>query len=169
MKFKVTANSAGSVGLTQVNFQVSTSTSPAVNLLNVILYAYTDSSYSSPVSSLTNGQFGSTLCQSAGACSPKLVFTQNPPLQVGAGQTVYFKLYASVTGGSASGAGITTVLLGDSVYSGINTAAYVASSTNNFIWAGNKTTTSAVGDVDWSNGFGLSGFPASGLVQTRSN
>jgi len=183
MLFKVTASSAGPVGLSQMKFTVATSTNPAVNLLNVALYAYTDSAYSSPVSSLTSGQFGSTLCQSAGTCSPNLTFTPSTPLQVPAGSTLYFKLYASVTGGSASGAGVTTVLSGDSTYpawlpqtlgNGLaSTTYYVATSSalsaSNFVWSGNATSTSGINDVDWSNGTGLSGFPSSGLVQSRGN
>ena len=59
MRFKVTANSAGSVGVAQMKFTVSTTTATVTNLQ---LFAYTDSSYSSPVSGQgTSGQVGATI------------------------------------------------------------------------------------------------------------
>ncbi len=39
----------------------------------------------------------------------------------------------------------------------------------NFVWSPNSTTTPGISDVDWTNGYGLLGLPASGIIQTRTN
>ncbi len=43
------------------------------------------------------------------------------------------------------------------------------SALNSFIWSPNSTTTPAVSDVDWTNGFSLPGLPSNGIIQSRSN
>lgn len=169
MRFKVTANANGSVGISQFKFVIATS---SVAVTNLQLFAYTDSSYSSPISGQgTSGQIGST----ASSYSTGLtVAPTTNPVQVSAGTTVYFELKGSVTP-SATSYSVVTTLSGDSAYltnltSGYNVAtSSAATSTSNFVWAGNATSTSGLFDVDWSNGYGLAGFSASGLIQTRSN
>lgn len=176
LRFRVTANSAGPVGLYQLNFTLSTSTITGVT--NIGLYAYSDSSYSSPVGSLVNGQFGSTLCASGCTSNgPTLVFQQATPLQVSG--TNYFELRGSVAG-VTTGSSVVAKLLGDAAYPTTGLIAdgendFVASTTplvansHNFIWSGNATSTAPITANDWSNGFGISGLPASGIIQTRSN
>jgi hypothetical protein len=39
----------------------------------------------------------------------------------------------------------------------------------NFVWSPNSTTTASFTTNDWTNGYGVSGLPAGGLFQTRSN
>jgi uncharacterized membrane protein YfcA len=92
---------------------------------------------------------------------------------------MYFELRASVAG-VGTGSSVVTTLLGDAQYptwlpqtiSGttynVATSSAVTGSYN-FVWSGNATTTSTTSDVDWSNGYGIPGFSASGLIQTRSN
>ena len=171
MRFKVTANSAGSVGVAQMKFTVSTTTATVTNLQ---LFAYTDSSYSSPVSGQgTSGQVGATIS----AAQNGTAFTigvGTTPVQVSAGATVYFELRASVAG-VTTGSSVVTTLQGDSSYtsnltSGFNVATSgAATSTGTFVWSGNSTTTSSIHDIDWSNGYSLPGLSSSGLIQTRSN
>lgn len=180
MRFKVTATNSGPVGLDQFVFTIAT-TSATVS--NVSLYAYTDSSYSSPISGQTNGQIGNaalTLVYPSNVNPALATATPTTPVQVPAGSTLYFELRGSVSG-VQSGSSVVTTLKGDSAY--ITSAhlglsapfLYVSSTTGavadsaTFIWSGNSTSTSATTDQDWSNGYGLPGFSSSGLIQTRSN
>jgi len=162
LRFKVSANAAGSIGVQEFNFTVATT---SATVTNVALYAFNDASYSSPISGQgTGGQIGST----AATVPTNVAFTINPasnPVQVSAGQTVYLELRGSVAG-VTTGSSVVTKLLGDATYNGLAAAASV---TGNFVWSGNATTTSLASHVDWSNGAALPGFPSSGLIQTRSN
>jgi hypothetical protein len=141
------------------------------------LFGYTDASYSSPVSGQgTSGQIGSTVSTAtngtAFAIAPALGSIS--PVQVSAGSTVYFELKGSISG-VTTGSSVVATLLGDSAYQTNLTSGYnvstssAATSTSNFVWSGNATSTSGIYDADWSNGYGLPGLSASGLIQTRSN
>ena len=178
MDFRVTASSAGPVGIDQIKFSVSTTTATVTNLA---LYAYTDAGYSSPISGVVNGQIDAT--KTVIPTGSAIIFVPSTPVQVPSGSTLYFQLRASVSG-VQSGSSVVATLLGDSSYSSVaagtptgSTAGYfvnsatalVGTSTNSFIWSGNATSTAGVSDVDWSNGFGLPGFSSSGMIQTRSN
>jgi hypothetical protein len=173
MRFKVTANAAGQVGVSQFKFQISTT---SATVTNIGLYAYTDAAYSSPISGQgTSGQIGTTMSVAINNVSTSTAPTTNP-VQVPVGSTLYFELRASVTG-VGTGSSVVTTLVGDSAYpTNLYTANgyYVATSSaltsgNSFVWSGNATSTASFSDVDWSNGYGIPGFPASGLIQTRSN
>jgi hypothetical protein len=175
MRFKVTANSNGSIGVSQFKFTVSTT---SATVTNIQLFGYTDASYSSPISGQgTSGQIGSTVSTAingtAFAVAP-VTSSVSSPVQVSAGQTVYFELKASVAG-VTTGSSVVATLLGDSAYQTNLTPGYnvstssAATSTSNFVWSGNATSTSGLFDADWSNGYGLPGLSASGLIQTRSN
>jgi len=176
--FKVTADSHGPVGIGQMQFTLSTTT---LSVTNIALYAFTDSAYSTPVSGQgSGGQIGST---QTGAVSGTAfnIAPSATPLQVPAGQTYYFELRGSVSG-SASGASVVTTLAGDSAYttgltSGYNVATSghaTSTSSDNFTWSGLSTTTPSstagfINEVDWSNGYGITGLPSGGMIQTRSN
>ncbi len=173
MRFKVTANANGSVGVSQMKFTLSTT---SATVTNIQLFAYTDSSYSSPVSGQgTSGQIGSTVSTAvngtAFAIAPS---SATAPVQVSAGSTVYFELRGSVSG-VTTGSSVVATLQGDSAYQTNLTSGYnvstssAATSTSNFVWSGNATSTASFYDVDWSNGYGLPGLSSSGLIQTRSN
>lgn len=164
-KFTVTANSSGSLGLYQISASVATSSASVTNLK---LFAYTDSGYSSPasVSGTTGGQFGTT--QTPNANSYTSVFTQTSPLQVAAGTTLYFAITGDVTpDNSATTWAVSTTVLGDSAATAapagynVNTASSVSPA--NFVWSDNATTTASQTDVDWTNGYAVSGLPASGF------
>ncbi|MFZ2522650.1 MAG: hypothetical protein WAX44_03980 [Minisyncoccia bacterium] len=170
MRFKVTANSAGSVGVAQIKFTLSTTTA---SVTNIQLFAYTDSSYSSPVSGQgTSGQVGGTVATAINGTA----FTMGvgtSPVQVSQGSTIYFELKGSVSN-VQSGSSVVATLLGDSSYTsnlttGFNVATSgAATSTGNFVWSGNATSTSGVHDIDWSNGYVLPGLPSAGFIKTRS-
>ncbi|MCX6703280.1 MAG: peptidoglycan-binding protein [Candidatus Zambryskibacteria bacterium] len=171
IRYKVTANANGSIGISSMKFSVATT---SATVTNVALYAFTDASYSSPVSGQgTSGQIGSTQATIPTAAAFAISPTTNP-VQVSAGATLYFELRASISGVTTGSSAVTT-LLGDSAYpttltSGFNVATSSSlTAGNNFVWSGNATSTSSTADVDFSNGASLPGFPSSGLIQTRSN
>ena len=164
-RFTITANSSGSLGLYQISASVATSSASVTNLK---LFAYTDSGYSVPasVSGTTGGQFGTT--QTPNASSYTSVFTQTSPLQVAAGTTLYFAIVGDVTpNNSATNWAVSTTILGDSAATAapagynVNTASSVSPA--NFVWSDNATTTASQTDIDWTNGYAVSGLPASGF------
>lgn len=162
IRFSVTANAAGSIGVEQFAFTIASSSGVTVN--NQILYAYTDSGFSTPVSSAASGQLNAT---PAATASTKIV-TDNVTggvLQIPAGQTYYFELRATVAG-NVAGSSITTTLLGDAAYQ--RAATSTLNGARNFVWSPNSTTTTSYDGTDYTSGYGVTGLPASGLTQTRT-
>ncbi len=171
LRFRVTANSTGDVGLYKFSIKVSTTTA-IVTSINA--YAYTDSGFSTAVSGIGNSgkMLDTDLTGSAWASAstqlqlyPQTTTAASTTIQISAGQSRYFDVTGSVTG-SVAGASISTQLEGD--------AAYVSSalltqraqgalsveldSHNDFIWSPNSTTSANVGsDSDWTNGYGIVG------------
>jgi hypothetical protein len=163
IRFKVTADAKGPIGVAGFGFTLATTTA---SITNIGLYGYTDSAYSSPISGQgTSGQIGATVA-STGAAEFKIVPTTNG-VQVPAGTTYYFELRGSASG-VTTGASVVTTLTGDSTAQAITQAA-TATTSHSFAWSGNSTTTSSFFHADWTNGFSLDGLPASGLIQTRGN
>jgi len=178
MRFKVTANSSGPVGLLKFSTTISTT---SASVTNVNIFGFTDSSYSQPVSGVTNsGQLmAANRCTSGCTSNPTLEFYAQTSagatttIQVPASGTRYFEVRGTVTG-SATTYSITTTLDGDSAFPSLaafmgNEATIDADANDDFIWSPNATTTSLVSHVDWTNGFTIQGLPSSGLIQTRSN
>lgn len=165
IRFKVTADAKGPVGIAGFGFTISTT---SVSVSNVALYGYTNSTYSSAISGQgTSGQIGSTIATWTYGAENKIVPTTNA-VQVPAGQTYYFELRGSVAG-ATTGSSVVTTLNGDSAAQAI-TQAVTATTTHSFVWSGNSTSTSNLtGDADWTNGYSIEGLPSSGLIQTRSN
>jgi hypothetical protein len=177
MEFKVTADSHGPVGLDQMVFNIASTS--GVSITNVQLYAYTDSNYSSLVSGTfgdTTGQFGSTASTIVSGTNFTLTAVTNP-LEIPAGSTYYFKLTASV-GGAVSGSSATTKLVGDAAYPSLSPGLYMGTTTGvisgfggntgKFVWSPNATTTATTASNDWTNGYGILGLPATGLIKTIS-
>lgn len=180
MRFKVTADAKGDVGISKFSITVATTTA-TVTGLNI--FAFTDAGYSTPVSGLTadGRMLASNLAGTAWASSAtELEFyaqtsaAASTTLQVPAGQTRYFEVRGSVSG-ATSGANIITTVLGDAAYPSLaaatfdGTAAAIDGDTNDdFIWSPNTTGTSLVTDADWVNGFGIVGLPSGGLDNSRS-
>lgn len=179
MRFKITANAANPVGIFHFEFKISTTT--GVTVTTVGLYAYSDSSYSSSISGQgTSGQIGSSTTAHISGDAFAIEPATNAVV-IPAGQTRYFELRGTITGVD-TGDSVVTTLLGDSAYptgsSEISTGFNVSTSSvststsrgnDNFTWTGNSTTTASGFEPDWSNGFGLPGFPSGGLIQSRSN
>ncbi len=175
LRFSVSANSAGDVGIYKFTVRIATTTA-TVSSINV--RAYTDSSFSTPVSGLTSdGSMLSTALTGATWASSATdleVFAQtsggaSTTVQVPAGATRYFEVVGTIAG-ATSGASVQTQLQGDAAFPSLaastfmSTAFAINSDTNNdFIWSPNATSTSVVASSDWTNGFGLVGLPASNM------
>jgi len=172
MRFKITADQRGDTGLYKFSLTFSTSTA---TVTNVNVFAFTDANYSQPVSGVSQGGQLSATNLNPNASGIVELYIQNAggtnvPLQVPAGLTRYFEVRATVTG-VTTGSAITTTLEGDSAMPALNTlmgtAVEIDADTNDdLIWSPNATTTSAITDRDWTNGYGVPGLPAQGLQQT---
>jgi hypothetical protein len=175
-KFAITANSSGSIGIQQIVINVATS---SVTLGGLQLHAYTDSGYSQPanVPGGSSGQFGLTNATGGAdttlASSPALVFSQGTyaPLEIAAGQTMYFTLTGNILAiaNSANNWTVTATVAGDNtpITAGIENIA-AATSSSKFVWSPNATSTASnalggIGSGDWTNGYGVSGLPSTGL------
>lgn len=190
MRFKVTADSAGPVSITNFGLNIATSSfASGGGLTNVTIYGFEDSSYSTPISGVSaDGNLQATNdctsgCSVAGQAAIGVGVTTSggtaTVIQVPAGSTRYFEVRASAAG-VQTGTSATTKLLGNSAFVTNVTAtgatanplasstSAVFTATNDFIWSPNSTTTVVRADQDWANGFGVTGLPAGGLLNTRS-
>lgn len=193
IRFKITANNAGPVGIDQLSFAISTTSGSTANGTLVTaakLNVFSDAAYSQAVAGTYGaaaGQFGSTSgvagslvnAPAAGATALVMRATTNA-LQIPAGTTYYFSLDATVATISA-GSSVTTTLLGDAAYIAaahlatlqVSTSTGAQADSNNaFIWSGNATTTATISNPDasdWANGFKILGLPSGGISVTRGN
>lgn len=178
MRFKVTANSKGDVGISKFSLTLATTTA---TVTGTNIYAYTDAAYSTPVSGvrsdgamLATDQAGSVWASSSTVIEyyAQTAAAASTTVQVPAGETRYFEVRGSVSG-ATSGASIITTIQGDAAYPSlattfIGTAAATDGDTNDdFIWSPNSSATAAVTDSDWTNGYGVAGLPSAGLTNTR--
>jgi hypothetical protein len=177
MRFTVTANSNGGIGINQFKFTMSTT---SATVAGVNLFGYSDSNYSQGISGFTSGQI---VASNTGNLTNNGAVTISPSsiIEVPAGQTYYFELRGTVTG-SGTAYSVNTTLLGDSQYSlGFTPGTYVAggsalmatstvlfNSLNSMIWSPNATTSTPAINADWTNGFGVQGLPSSGLSNNRA-
>jgi len=197
MRFKVTANAKGDIGIGKFSATLATTSasSAAGMITNANIFGFTDSAYSQPISGInTGGQFLTTSLCASGCTSnsPTLLFYSqttagaSTTVQVPAGETRYFEVRATVAGNGTSYS-VTTSLLGDTAYpslaSTFTTSSFTetASTTDaaggggagnagaRFMWATNATTTTGFTGNNWTNGFGLQGLPSSGIITTRTN
>lgn len=178
MRFKVTADAKGPVGIAQFAINLATTTA---SVTNVTIYGFTDSGYSQAISGVTaSGDLQATVDATVAADGNVVIGVTTAggtptAIQVPAGQTRYFEVRGSISG-SATGAAVTTKLLGSSSFPstaatvGLNPLLAAAGVTGNvFVWSPNSTTTAVVADQDWTNGFGVPGLSAGGLFATRSH
>ncbi|MDO8481941.1 MAG: peptidoglycan-binding domain-containing protein [bacterium] len=165
IRFRVTANPYGDVGLAQIGVRISGLAASANGQAD--LYGYTDSSYSSGIPGFVYGGING-LPVSYSSQGGYLWFPR--PVEIPAGQTYYFELRDSAkgTGLTINTSALTTLLLGQSVYAGLVSATSLNGKDAGFIWSPNDTTISQFSDSDWTNGYGIPGFPASGISQTRT-
>jgi hypothetical protein len=177
LRFKVTADSKGSISISKFSLTVATSTITSVTGVNI--FGYTDAAYSQPISGLTsNGQLMASNVNVPVAGTDYEFMTQtsaaaSTTIQVPAGQTRYFEVRGTVAG-VTTGSSVTVTLKGDTAYPSsstlMQTITGVENDTNdNLIWSPNATTSAVYADNDWTNGFGILGLPSSGIIQTRSN
>ncbi len=175
LRFSISSNSAGDSGIYKFTLHVATTTA---TVTGINIRAYTDSSFSTPVSGLTSDgsmlQTNLTGTAWASSATDLEVFAQNASgasttVQVPAGQTRYFNVIGTVAG-AVTGASVQTQLQGDAAYpqlaSFMGTALQVnndAGSNNDFIWSPNATSTSVNASNDWTNGYGLVGLPAANM------
>jgi len=172
LRFKVTADSAGDVGLYKFTLQVSTTTA-VVTSLNA--YGYTDAAFSNPVSGVNaGGKLMNSDTASFANNTDLNIIADNAGtatnIQIPAGQTRYFEVLATVAS-SAAGASVSTQLQGDAAYPQLadymGTVTLVdddAGSNDDFIWSPNATTTSTNNHVDWVNGYNVTGLPGTNLT-----
>ncbi len=187
MRFKVTADAKGPIGIT--NFGLNVATSSGVGISNLTIYGFTDSSYSLPISGISsNGDLQSTDDCLSGTCGPATGFSvavgvttsggTATVIQIPAGQTRYFEVRGSMSG-IVSGSSVSVKVLGNSAFpitsAGVSanplatsTSGYAFTATTDLIWSPNSTTTAIREDQDWTNGFGVTGLPSGGLINTRS-
>ncbi len=175
LRFRVTADANGDLGLYKFTLMMATS---SANVSNVNIYGYTDASYSQAITGVsTGGQLMmSNVAPNASGVAEVYAQTSGAvatTIQVPAGATRYFEVRGIVTG-TASTYSVTTTLEGDSAYPSLATlmgtaAAIDADANDDFIWSPNATGTSSLTTNDWTNGYGVSGLPSNGVIQTRSN
>ncbi|MEX0931725.1 MAG: peptidoglycan-binding domain-containing protein [Candidatus Paceibacterota bacterium] len=178
LRFKVTADASGDVGIAK--FTVTLSTTSA-NVSTVNIFGFSDSSYSNAISGVsTGGQLMASNVTPVGPTGAAVaeVYAQTSgaaqtAIQIPAGETRYFEVRAFGLAGTGTSYSVTTTLDGDSAYPGSMTmgtlTAVDADANDDFIWSPNATGESATGTADWTNGFSLSGLPTNGLIETRTN
>ena len=183
MRFKVTADSHGDVGIYRFEFTLATTT---LSVSNIGLFGYTDSGYTTAMSGsfgAGSGQVdtylatttsscvitthdtaaGSSCTQATAGLTELVIKAATNPVTVPAGTTRYFELRGTISG-NATGASVLTKMLSDTA-AATSTAAGLS---YNFVWSANSTTTATFNSNDWTTGYGIVGFPTSGLLQSRS-
>ncbi|HVV38707.1 MAG TPA: peptidoglycan-binding domain-containing protein [Candidatus Paceibacterota bacterium] len=167
IKFHVTANSAGSLGVKQFVFSFASST--GIVVANPTLYAYSDSSFSTPAPGTTAGVAVAATYTAGGMYATTTIST---PIQVPGGSSVYFLLKGTVTyNGSASNYNINTTLMGDGsqIASPAVGTATALDALYNFVWSPNATgTVTSAAANDYANGYGVVGLPSLGINQNRT-
>jgi hypothetical protein len=174
-RFSITASpsTGNGIGLWQLTVNIATSTGSSVSGTTTVtemkVYAYTDSSFATPVSGYTNGQIVNTVngLVSSGDNDAQL----SSILQIPAGSTYYFRVTGTVTLTAGSGTfsgSVTTKINGDTAYPSLATLMGVrdsvdGTSQDNLVWSPNATTTSAADNVDWTNGYYVNGLPSDGM------
>ena len=167
-RFSITANTAGDVGLNKLVVNVATSSPSTANgtttATNLKVFGYTDSAFSNVIGGgYTAGQVVATL---AGVANGDNTAALSSPLTIPAGVTYYFKVVGDVTqvAGTTNSAGtVTTKISGDAAYASLPglMAAY-ATTLGSFVWSPLSTTTAATANLDWTNGFQITGLPSGG-------
>jgi hypothetical protein len=192
LRFSVTANSTGSIGISQFPFTISAQNGTSVS--NLGLYGYSDPEYSQPISGQgTEGLIGGATSASA-PINTRFFITPvlSTPVEVPAGQTYYFELRGSVSA-TSNPVSVATTLLGDSQIVGgffqagnsgfgnfqwspndqsIGDSQIVGgffqagnSGFGNFQWSPNDQSISTSLTNDWTNGFAVAGLSSNGIGQ----
>jgi len=139
MRFSITADTSGPIGLTQLFVNVAPT---GAQVSNVNIYGYEDSGFSTPISGVTSsGALRSTDecptgCTSNNTANIGITTSGGTPtaIQIPAGATRYFEVRGSVTG-IQTGALVTSRLVGDGVFSGPASATSFVGKDAHFIWS----------------------------------
>ena len=169
-QFSIKADAANDLALARLTINVATSsvstTNGTTSVGSLKVFAYTDSSFSNGVPGFTDGQVVATI--TALLSGGNNVATTSSILTIPKGQTYYFRVTGEVTqvaGSTGSAGSVTTKLVGDSAYPSLSTLMgdLATVSTSNFLWSPLSTTsTAAAANLDWTNGFGVTGLPSGG-------
>jgi hypothetical protein len=170
MEFQVTANNAGSLGINQLTFKITSSS--GVTVAAPVLYAYTDAAFSQAAFNTKGAGVVATTVYNASTGIAVATVVPGSPLEVPAGGSLYFLLKSPVV--SSTGTNlyeVSTTLEGDSAElssPSISTATTLDSSSN-FVWSPNATQTVTSNSTDdWTNGVGVTGLSSTGLTQNRT-
>ena len=179
-QFTVTANGAGAISLYEISVKLATTSASVTNLK---LYAYTSGYGSGPanISGTTGGQFGGSaaLGGTLDIAAPTVSFIQTTPYSFSG--TKYFVVVGDVApAAAATNWSVNATIMGDAATStqvagtNANIAAtvgatqsaalgYATSTTKNFVWSDNASGTPAMTDLDWFDGYYVSGLPSTGF------
>lgn len=190
LRWSVKANN-GNLSIAQFTLRIATTSTTATGL-NV--YAFTEPTFTSPVSGITSGGkllFTDTLASAnviwaAGTTDIPIGITNSAgtastTLQIPSGSTYYFEARATLADTGTAGDSITTQLQGDAssfanqstsqmgqaqiTNSSHATSTVFAFVDNDFIWSPNSTTTvTSLTDLDFTNGYGVVGLPSTNLA-----
>ena len=144
LRFKVAANTSGSISLNKLDFYASAT---GATVQGVNLFAYTDSSYTTPVSGFSAGQ----LALANVSLLPWGTIAFSAPLVISAGVTYYFELRGTVAQ-ATTGSSVQASMGMDYASTPIAPAAAVS---GHIVWSPNTMTASAVSATDWTNGYGI--------------
>lgn len=157
LRFGVMASPAGSVGLTEMRFNIATS---GIQFVDARLYAYSDIGYSTPVAGFPLSGV------------PLAIYTNTlgmvsliPPLQVPPGSTRYFELRGTAVPLAMNPSVTTTLVMSASSSNPI--LGPVPSYVREFLWSPNSTTTAARTNYDWTNSYGLYSMPGVSWTRTQ--
>jgi len=168
-RFSVTANSTGDVAMNKVLVNVATSSDSVANgtttVTNLLVKAYTDSGFSSIVPGYTDGQVVATITGLVENGNTTAALSS--VLTIPAGATRYFRVVGDISnaGGTTGSAGtVTTKIVGDTAYPSLaSLMGQYATGVGNFVWSPVSTTTAVTTNLDWTNGYQLSGLPSGGM------
>lgn len=173
MRVRVQAHPVGDVSAAKFAFRLAPY---QCEVTNVNLFCFTDSAYSTVIAGFPNGQLFATNATPTASGLVQIYPQTNTgdwtPMVIPAGQSRYFELRGSVVG-SDTNYNIATTILGDSTplpFTGMSAAFYINQFGGQFIWSPNSfADSSRIGDLDWTDGFGVGGLPEGGFQVIRTN
>ncbi len=164
INFSITSAPTGDTEYGTFSFTLD---STRITVSNLLLFCFTDSSYTTPLANGTNGIVGGvSFTNNIGVCH---LSSNGQPLTVPAGKTYYFQLQATSITVFGSSYSVTTTLHGDLVSHQLDSLRGAATKGASFIWSPNDRGQSLVTDLDWVNGYRVRGLPSSGLIKVRTN
>jgi hypothetical protein len=160
-RFSITADPAGAVEWSHIAFNLSTSTSSAYQVVLTNLYLTNEAS---GVSLLNSGKYATT----TGSTAAINLLTDGVAKyqQIGAGQTVTYDLFGTVSDWT-TGTSITISLAPDTSATTTSDATSVTNSPSNVVWSDRSASGHAVTTPDWTNGYLLKNFTSSATSYSK--